>query len=115
MDDWPRHPNESNPAEYKTACDGTGGLIRARFVDSPHAGRSLYMDELELPAALYTTAGNRSFEWWTEETHELMRTLPAGSDPSALPVRHELRIDEATRQPSFVAVAEGPAEGVAPA
>ena len=104
VDDWPHHPDESHPAEYKTACDGTGGLIRARFVDSPHAGRSLYIDELDLPATIYTTAAGRPFEWWNERTHELMRELPAGSDPAAPPVRHELRIDEETRHPEFVAI-----------
>jgi hypothetical protein len=104
VDDWPRHPDETNPAEYKTACDGTGGLIRVRFVDSPHAGRSLYMDELDLPEVIYTTASNRSFEWWNEQTHELMRNLPAGTDPDAPPVRHQLRVDDQTRQPTFVAV-----------
>ncbi len=111
MDDWPRHPDESNPAEYKTACDGTGGLVRIRIVSSPHAGRSLYMDELEMPGAIYTTAGSRPFEWWTEATHALMRTLPAGSDPAAMPVRHELRVAEDTRQPTYVAVPEPPDEG----
>ena len=109
MDDWPRHPDESNPAEYKTACDGTGGLVRVRFVDSPHAGRSLYIDELDLPKVIYTSAGSRSFEWWNERTHELMRNLPAGSDPAAMPVRHELRVPEDTRQPVFAAVPDGPA------
>ena len=112
--DWPHHPDESHPAEYKTATDGTGGLVRVRFLDSPHAGRSLYIDELDLPDVLYTSAGNRPFEWWNERTHDLMRTLPAGSDPAALPVRHELRIDDDTGQPTFVAVAEpAEAEGIA--
>ena len=112
VDDYPRHPDESNPAEYKTACDGTGGLVRVRFVDSPHAGRSLYIDELELPKVIYTAAGNRPFEWWTDSTHELMRNLPAGSDPDALPVRHALRVPAETRQPVFVAVDEGAGEAV---
>lgn len=112
MDDWPRHPDESNPAEYKTACDGAGGLIRIRFVDSPHSGRSLYMDELEMPKVIYTSAGNRPFEWWTASTHELMRRLPAGSDPDALPIRHALQVLEETRQPVFVAVNEEAGEAV---
>lgn len=108
VDDWPRHPDEPNPAEYKTACNGEGGLVRIRFLDSPHAGRSLYMDELEMPEVIYTSAGDRRFEWWTERTHELMRTLPAGSDPEAPPVRHELRVDGETRQPTYVAALERP-------
>ena len=110
--DWPHHPEESHPAEYKTACDGAGGLIRVRFLDSPHAGRSLYMDEIDLPAVIYTAASGRPFEWWTERIHEHMRTLPAGSDPAAPPVRHELRVDAATRQPAYVAAAEPVDPGV---
>jgi len=104
VDDWPHHPDESHPAEYKTACNGEGGLVRVRFTDSPHVGRSLYIDELDLPPVLYTAAAGRPFEWWTEQTHELMRTMPAGSDPEAMPVRHELRVAEGTRQPPYVAV-----------
>jgi hypothetical protein len=106
VDDWPRHPDETSPEEFKTACDGTGGLVRVRFIDSPWEGRSLFIDELDVPGVLYTSAGNRRFEWWTEDTHALMRNLPAGSDPEAMPVRHELRVDEATRQPRFVATDE---------
>lgn len=103
VDDWSHHPDESHPAEYKTECNGEGGLVRVRFVDPPWAGRSLYIDELDLPPVIYTSAGSRRFEWWTERTHALMRSLPAGSDPDAMPVRYELQIPHHTRQPVLVA------------
>ena len=101
MDDWPRHADEPQPGEFKTACDGTGGLVRVRLIGPPHEGRSLYMDELDLPSAIWTTATPGRFEWWTDRQHEAMRRLPIGSDPSAPPVRHALVVADDTRQPVF--------------
>lgn len=104
MDERPRQPDESQPQDYKTAADGRGGLIRVRFRGGPHEGRSLYIDEMELPRAIYTTAAGRPFEWWPDQLHEVMAATPAGSDPSALPVRHELELPEDTGEPAYVAV-----------
>ena len=99
MDDWPRHPDEPQPVEFKIACDGTGGLVRVRLIGPPHEGRSLYIDEQDLPSAIWTTATPERFEWWTDRQHEAMSRLPAGSDPKAPPVRHTLVVPEDTRQP----------------
>jgi hypothetical protein len=101
VDDWPRHPNEPQPGEYKTACDGTGGLVRVRLIGPPHEGRSLYIDELDLPAAIWTTGTGARFEWWTDRQQGAMSRRPAGSDPAAPPVRHRLVVPEDTRIPVF--------------
>lgn len=101
MDDWPRHPGEPQPGEFKTACDGTGGLVRVRLIGPPHEGRSLYIDEQDLPEAIWTTGSSAHFEWWTERQHEAISKLPLGSDQNAPPVRHRLVVPEDTRQPVF--------------
>jgi hypothetical protein len=105
MDERPRSPDESQPADFKTACDGTGGLVRVRFVGPPHDGRSLYMDELDLPAVIYTTGTADQFEWWDERIQPRMETLRAEAGAAAAgvapPVRHTLVVPEDTRQPVF--------------
>jgi hypothetical protein len=101
MDERPRQPDESQPGDFKTACDGGGGLVRVRLVGPPHEGRSLYIDELDLPAVIYTTSPPSRFEWWAERIHERMRTMRAGSDPDAPPVRHTLHIDPDTSEPTY--------------
>jgi hypothetical protein len=101
VDDWPRHPDEPQPGEFKTACDGRGGLVRVRLVGPPHAGRSLYIDELDLPSVIWTTGTPERFEWWTERQHEHLARLPAGSDAAAPPVRHRLVVPDETREPVF--------------
>jgi hypothetical protein len=105
MDERPGSPDESQPADFKMACDGTGGLVRVRFVAPPHEGRSLYIDELDLPAVIYTTGTADQFEWWDERIHPRMQALraQAGADAvqAAPSVRHVLVVPEDTRQPVF--------------
>lgn len=101
MDERPRQLDESQPGDFKTACDGHSGLVRVRFVGPPHAGRSLYIDEDDLPAVIYTTGTADSFEWWPERVHARMHELQAGSPPAAPPVRHVLHVAEDTREPTF--------------
>jgi hypothetical protein len=94
---------ESTPLDFKTKADGGGGLIRILLVGEPHGGRSLYMDELEIPPEIYTSGAGRPFEWWPARVHEAMKRTALGSDPDAPPVRYELRIPEDTGEPQFVA------------
>jgi hypothetical protein len=105
VDERPRSPGESQPADFKTACDGTGGLVRVRFVGPPHEGRSLYIDELDLPAVIYTTGTADHFEWWDERIHLRMQALRAEAGADAVlvapPVRHTLVVPEDTREPVF--------------
>ncbi len=107
MDERPTSFDESKPADFKTACDGTGGLIRVRFEGPPHEGRSLYMDELDLPAAIYTTGTAEPFEWWNERIHDRMLELMARAEPTAPPVRHTLHVADDTREPTFRSEALG--------
>jgi hypothetical protein len=101
VDERPGHVDESQPGDFKTACDGHGGLVRVRFVGPPHEGRSLYIDELDLPDVIYTTGTSAPFEWWNERIHPRMEALRAGAPPAAPPVRHTLRVAEDTREPTF--------------
>jgi len=101
MDERPGNADESQPGDFKSACDGRGGLVRVRFVGPPHEGRSLYMDELDLPAVIYTTGTAAPFEWWDERIHLRMQDLQAGAPPAAAPVRHTLQVAEDTREPTF--------------
>lgn len=109
MDERPRQFDESQPADFKTACDGRGGLVRVRFVGPPHEGRALYMDEEDLPAAIYTTGTADPFEWWNERIHGRMQELLARSEMAAAPVRHVLQVDNDTREPTFRSEALAPA------
>jgi hypothetical protein len=111
VDERPRFTDESQPGEFKTACDGQGGLVRVRLTGGPHAGRSLYIDEHDLPPAIYTTGAGRRFEWWPERNQAYYATLPLGRDPDAPPVRHELRVPDDTHEPVFEAVTESVHEG----
>jgi hypothetical protein len=99
-------PNWPRPAEFKRQADGTGGLVRAVLVGSPHDGRELFMDELELPAVIYATPDPAAFEWWPDRLHDQMRRLAIGSDPDNAPVRYALRIPDDTREPQYVAEPE---------
>ena len=101
MDERPRHLDESQPADFKIACDGHSGLVRVRFVGAPHAGRSLYIDEDDLPAVIYTTGTADQFEWWPERVHGRMQELRAAAPQAAPPVRHVLQVAEDTREPTF--------------
>jgi hypothetical protein len=113
MDERPRFGDESHPADFKTATDGQGGLIRVRLAGGPHGGRSLYIDELDLPPVIYTTGAGRRFEWWPERNQAWFSTLPVGSDPDAPPVRYELSVPDDTREPVFQAVSEPAMEAAA--
>ncbi len=101
MDERPTSFDESKPADFKTACDGLGGLVRVRFVGPPHEGRSLYIDELDLPPVIYTTGTAEPFEWWNERIHDRMLELMARAEPAAPPVRHALHVADDTREPTF--------------
>jgi len=101
VDERPGNVDESQPGDFKTACDGHGGLVRVRFVGPPHEGRSLYIDELDLPAVIYTTGTAAPFEWWDERTHPRMQELQAGAPPATPPVRHMLQVADDTREPTF--------------
>jgi hypothetical protein len=90
------------PAEFKTQSDGRGGLIKVTLVGDPHDGRVLYIDELELPAELYTSGAGRPFEWWPPGVNDAMNRTAIGSDPIAPPVHYRLRVPEETGEPLYV-------------
>jgi hypothetical protein len=90
------------PAEFKTRTDGRGGLIAVTLVGGPHDGHVLYIDELDLPASIYTTGAGRPFEWWPAAIHDHMATTAAGSDPEAPPVEYILRVPDDTREPLLI-------------
>lgn len=101
MDERPGPIDESQPGEFKTACDGTGGLVRVRFVGPPHEGRSLFIDELDLPDVIYTTGTASPFEWWHARVHDRMMELMAEGGRTVPPIRHVLEVPADTRQPIF--------------
>ena len=90
------------PAEFKTRADGRGGLIKVTLVGEPHDGRVLYIDELDLPAEIWTTPAGMGFEWWPPGVKDLMDGTAVGSDPTAPPVHYALRIPEDTDEPLYV-------------
>lgn len=94
------------PAEFKTQVDGRGGLVRVRLVGEPHDGHELYIDEKDLPEAIWTTSGGAPFEWWSAAAHHLMADLPIANDPGAPPVRYVLRVPDDTREPQYVSDTE---------
>lgn len=94
------------PAEFKTQADGRGGLIKVTLVGEPHDGHVLYIDELDLPAEIWTTPAGRPFEWWPPEVAEVMTGTAVGSDPTAPPVHYILRIPDDTREPLYVSATE---------
>lgn len=95
-------PFEPKPAEFKTVADGRGGLIKAVLIGEPHAGRALYIDELDLPEVIWTTPAGRPFEWWPPGVADVMATTAVASDPAAPPVRYILRIPDDTREPLYL-------------
>jgi hypothetical protein len=95
-------PKLPRPAEFKTRSDGRGGLIKATLVGEPHDGRALYIDELDLPAEIWTTPGGMAFEWWPSGVRDVMERTAAGSDPTAPPVHYKLRIPEDSGEPLYV-------------
>jgi hypothetical protein len=97
---------EPKPAEFKTRVDGRGGLVRVAFVGEPHDGRELYIDEKDLPEEIYTTPWPDRFEWWSAAVKDVMEQSVKTRDPSALPVRYVLRIQDNTGEPFFVSDTE---------
>ena len=77
------------PAEFKTQLDGRGGLVRVTLVGEPHDGRELFIDELDLPAEIYTTATGlriRVVASRAQGGHGSAR--PWRRDPAGPPVRY---------------------------
>lgn len=94
------------PPEFKTRADGRGGLIRVRLVGEPHDGRELFIDELDLPAEIFTTPAGTAFEWWPARLKDAMDRLTGGRPDARPPVRYLLRTPDDTREPLFVAAEE---------
>jgi hypothetical protein len=94
---------QPRPAEYKTALDGQGGLVRVPLEGGLHDGRELYMDEREVPEEIFTTPNREPFEWWPERLRAAMSHTALGGDPANPPVRYILRVDGETREARFVA------------
>ena len=105
---------QPRPAEYKTAMDGQGGLVRLPLEGGLHDGRELYMDEREVPDEIFTTPRAEPFEWWPERLREAMSGTALAGDPANPPIRYVLQVADDTREPRYVADAtpgEGPAPG----
>jgi hypothetical protein len=94
------------PAEFKMQLDGRGGLVRVTLVGEPHDGRELFIDELDLPAEIYTSPRPDAFEWWPSGLRGVMDGTPVARDPAGPPVRYVLRVPDDTREPLLVADAE---------
>ena len=98
--------SEPKPAQFKTQVDGRGGLVRVRLIGEPHDGRELFIDELDLPPEIYTSARPDAFEWWPPGLKDAMDRTSLADDPQAPPVRYVLRIPDDTREPLFIADTE---------
>jgi hypothetical protein len=94
------------PAEYKTRVDGRGGLIKVTLIGEPHDGHELYIDELDLPAELWTSGAGRPFEWWPPTVQPTMAATATGQDPEAPPVRYVLRVPDDTGEPLYLSDTE---------
>jgi hypothetical protein len=94
---------QPRPADFKTAMDGLGGLVRVPLLGGLPHGRELFIDEPDVPAEIYATPRREPFEWWPARLHPTMAATALGSDPAGAPVRYVLTIDEGTREPRFVA------------
>lgn len=95
-------PPPPRPSEFKTRADGRGGLVKVTIVGEPHDGRVLYIDELDLPAEIWTTPAGLRFEWWGPGVKADMERTPVGSDSAAPPIHYALRIPQDTQEPLFV-------------
>lgn len=100
MDDFRYQPR---PADYKTAIDGAGGLVRIPLVGGLHEGRELFMDEAEVPPEILTTPRREPFEWWPARLRDAMSGTALASDPATPPIRYVLRIDGESHEATFVA------------
>jgi hypothetical protein len=96
-------PFQPRPAEYKRTMDGLGGLVRVPLEGGLHAGRELFIDEPEVPTAIFTTPRREPFEWWPARLRDEMAATALGSDPGAPPIRYVLRITDETGEPRYVA------------
>jgi hypothetical protein len=96
-------PFQHRPADFKTAMDGSGGLVRLPLEGGIHGGRELFMDEPDIPTEIFATPRREPFEWWTAALTDAMAKTSLGSDPAAPPVRYVLEIDDETREPRYVA------------
>lgn len=90
------------PPAFKRRADGRGGLVRVTLVGEPHDGRELYIDELDLPAEIWTTPAGMRFEWWGRDIRADMERTAVGSDAATPPVHYTLRIPEDSHEPRFV-------------
>jgi hypothetical protein len=95
-------PFQHRPAEYKTSLNDRSGLVRVPLVGGAHEGRELYIDEMELPPEIWTSAGE-PFEWWPERIRDAMATTAVGGDPANPPIHYVLEADAETREPRFIA------------
>lgn len=96
---------QPRPAQFKTTMDGLGGLVRLPLEGGLHAGRELYIDEPDVPAEIFTTPRREPFEWWPASLRDEMAATALGGDPNSPPIRYVLDVNEATREPRFVAEA----------
>jgi hypothetical protein len=64
------------------------------------------MDEPDVPDEIFATPRQEPFEWWPARLREAMAGTAVGGDPKAPPIRYVLRVDDATREPRFVAEPE---------
>ena len=80
--------------------------MRVTLVGEPHDGRELFIDELDLPAEIYTSPRPDAFEWWPAGLRGVMDGTPVARDPAGPPVRYVLRVPDDTREPLLVADAE---------
>jgi hypothetical protein len=96
-------PFQPRPADYKSVMDGLGGLVRIPLVGGLHEGRELFIDEPDVPSEIFATPRREPFEWWPAALVDHMAQTALGSDPLAPPIHYVLRVDDDTREPTFVA------------
>ena len=96
-------PFQPRPADYKAVMDGLGGLVRIPLVGGLHEGRELFIDEPDVPNEIFATPRREPVEWGPARLVDDMAQTALGNDPLAPPIRYVLRIDDETREPTFVA------------
>ena len=101
MDD--SRPFQPRPADYKSVMDGQGGLVRIPLVGGLHEGRELFIDEPDVPSEIFASPRPEPFEWWPARLNDVMAQTALGNDPLVPPIRYLLRLDDDTREPTFVA------------
>jgi hypothetical protein len=58
-----------------------------------------------VPAEIFTAPRTEPFEWWPASLRDEMAATALGGDPKSPPIRYVLDVNEATREPRFVAEA----------